>query len=205
MTIFDNPAFNIDPAHITRVRSSSRAIIRDGQVVIRRNRRDPQTDKWIADDLIAKEFDADIWATCHGYEVWTPGADGKRQRDVRLAALDQPKPQAPADATPIYLLPIYSGQWGGRADLQIDDKLGSEALSALFAEMQSWEECASRDPLMLPRLKIARTVQTEYGLRPVFEIIQWDARSSGFGEPLMMPKPSIYSKINEVRRRNAEV
>src|SRR5215472_15685072 len=82
----NNPmsVFNLDRTLITKVAPTKTAAIRDGQIVVRNSKKNPQTQQWEDAPIIAKDepFGMDVWSIQVGHEVWSEGANGKRSREA---------------------------------------------------------------------------------------------------------------------------
>jgi hypothetical protein len=180
-------AFRIDPTRITRVKNNNlTARISNGEIVIKRSRRNGDTR--VPDNLVVSDlFGTDVWQMQHGYEVWLKHPNGKWSREVALVPLDQPAPDTPIDGHAIYTMPIYSAVWGGRAELVFDDKASSAALAAFCDEINTWPECHSADPVMIPHVEVTEIEQDEFGVRPVLAIAEWAERPRRWGALMIQP------------------
>jgi hypothetical protein len=178
--------FTIDRARITRARTNPTALVSNGRICVQRRKRD--CDQWINDPIVVTQtFGADIWQMQIGYDAWG-GVDGKRNLVRELVPFGQTPPKTPIDGQPIYLLPIYSIEFGGRADLVINDRAGSEALADLTDEMDTFDKCHA-NPLMIPHLLVTDTEITAYGVKPIIGIQGWDERPDRWGAPFIKPSP----------------
>lgn len=183
--------FTIDRTRITRVRNNNlTAYASGGQIVIRRSRPDGKGG-WIADPVVATDlFGVDIWQLEVGYEVWGE-TNGKRHREVALVPYGQTPPETPIDGSPIYQLPIYSSQWGGRADLTINDRVGSEALADLCDDLENHAEFHAVNPPMIPHIEVTGVEEGPFGIKPIFAIAEWAERPARWGDLKIKPIPAV--------------